>query len=442
MSVSTKNLKRTLGKKELFAVAIGQIVGAGIMTLTGLAIAMTGRSVNIAFLLASIAVIFASIPTILLTSAVRMRGGTYTQTAAFIGKRAAGIQIFLYIISNISLGMYAISFAQYFNGLFPDVSPQLVAGLLVTVIFIVNYLGVSKAAKAQGVLVLVLLGALMLFIGFGVGEIQPGYFQNPGFTTNGLLGVCTAMALVTFATGGATVVVNLSAEAKNPKKDIPFVIIVSTIFIAVLYAFMGTVASGVLPIEVVAGQPLTHVAEAIFPKWLYVLFIVGGAMFALITTMNAQVSYATKPVMQACVDNWFPKSLAVLHPKYNTPYRLLMIFYIIAMFPIVTGLNIEIIASSSLILNYILFIILNVGVLWLPKLYPEQWKKSPFYIKKGAFTFLIILSLVILIAQLCLMINTLSTNELIGNVIAFVLAVIFGVVRSKKVELEISTEEE
>ena len=42
---STKQLKQTLGFWDLMSTAIGQIIGAGIMTLLGSAIALTGRSV-------------------------------------------------------------------------------------------------------------------------------------------------------------------------------------------------------------------------------------------------------------------------------------------------------------------------------------------------------------------------------------------------------------
>lgn len=49
---STKQLKQTLGFWDLMSTAIGQIIGAGIMTLLGSAIALTGRSVPISFLIA------------------------------------------------------------------------------------------------------------------------------------------------------------------------------------------------------------------------------------------------------------------------------------------------------------------------------------------------------------------------------------------------------
>lgn len=441
-NVSTKNLNKTLGRKELFSVAVGQIIGAGIMALTGVAIAMTGRSVNVAFILAAIAVIGVFIPMIFITSTVRLRGGQYTQAAVFISEKYSGMFMVIYIVYNIAIAMYAISFAEYFFALVPAIPQKLVSVTILTIVFVVNFFGVKGATKLQSLMVVVLAAALALFSGFGVFKIQPGYFQNPGFMTDGIKGLLTGMALLTFATGGANVILNLSAESKNPKKDIPFVLITSTLAVAVLYALMSTVAAGVLPVEQVAGKPLTLVAEAILPNWLYVFFIIGGAMFALITTLNASVSWVTKPIMQACVDNWFPKSLAQLHPKYNTPYKLLIIFYIIGLFPIITGLDIGYIANFSLLLQFINFIILGIGMLRLPKLFPKQWEASPFHVNKFWFYILNILAILILILQAFLMAANLDKVGLIGNGVVLIIAIIFGIVRSKKVNMEISVDNE
>lgn len=441
-SVSTKDLNKTLGRTDLFSVAVGQIIGAGIMALTGIAIAMTGRSVNVAFMMAAVVVVFYTIPLIFLTSSVRLRGGQYTQAAVFVGKKFAGMFMIIFIVSNISLAMYAISFADYFFALVPGIPSKLVAAVILTIIFIVNFFGVGKAAWLQTAMVVVLAAALAAFTGFGIFQVKPGYFTEPGFMTGGVTGLLTAMALLTFATGGASVVLNLSAEAKNPKKDIPFVLIVSTLAVAALYALMATVAGGVLPIEQVAGQPLTLVAAEILPPWLYVFFIVGGAMFALITTLNAQVSWITKPVMQACVDNWFPKSLAELHPKYNTPWKLLIIYYVIGIVPIIVGIDMEAIASSALLLIYISMLSIAVGAFRLPKLFTKQWEASPFHVKGFWFYFWNVIGVLVLLVQAFLMAQNLSPGMLIANVGVLVAAVLFGLLRSNKVEMEISVEDD
>ena len=441
-SVSTKDLKKSLGRTELFSIAIGQIIGAGIMALTGMAIAMTGRSVNLAYMLAAIAVVIFAIPMVFLTSSVRLRGGQYTQAAVFVGKKFAGMFIIIFIVSNISLAMYAISFADYFFALVPGVPYKLIAAIILTIIFVVNFFGVKDAAWLQTAMVVIMAAALAAFVGFGIFKVQPGYFEQPGFLTNGMTGLLTASALLTFATGGATVILNLSAEAKNPKKDFPIVIIVSTLAVAVLYALMATVAGGVLPIEQVAGQPLTLVAQAILPPWLYVFFIIGGAMFALITTLNAQVSWINKPVMQACVDNWFPKSLARLHPKYNTPWVLLIIYYVVGIVPIIVGINMDAIASSALLLNFVAALFIAFGALRLPKMFKKQWEASPFHVNNFWFFLLNILGILVFLVQAAMMVSNLDTNGLIANGCVFVFAILFGLIRSRKVNMELSVEDE
>ncbi len=93
---STKDLKRVLGFRDLLGVAIGQIIGAGIMSLMGVAIGMTGRSVPIAFLIAAVLSIVTIIPTVVVGGTLRLRGGHYTMSALLAGKQFGGIYIVLF----------------------------------------------------------------------------------------------------------------------------------------------------------------------------------------------------------------------------------------------------------------------------------------------------------------------------------------------------------
>ena len=325
---STKDLARTLGKKELMGIAIGQIIGAGIMSMMGVAIAMTGRSANLAFMLSAVFTMCTFFPSIFITSCIRMRGGMYTQMAIFAGDKWAGYYSVVYFITNMSLAMYALSFAEYALALLPTGGSQKVIALIVgTLFFVLNYFGVDLMAKIQNLLVIVLLISLTMFAVFGLPSVDFGtYFSNADglFLSDGVTGFLTATAYLGFAAGGATVILGVSAECKNPTKDIPFVIVTSTVGVALLYGLVATTASGVLPVAEVANQPLTLVAAEILPKPLYIFFIVGGAMFALATTLNSQIMSATKPIMQACEDGWFPKSLAELS-RYKTPWKIMLI---------------------------------------------------------------------------------------------------------------------
>ena len=72
---STKQLKQCLGFWDLMGASVGQIIGAGIMTLLGAAIAMTGRSVPVAFLIAAVITICQYAPLGFIAGTVRLRGG-------------------------------------------------------------------------------------------------------------------------------------------------------------------------------------------------------------------------------------------------------------------------------------------------------------------------------------------------------------------------------
>ena len=425
---STKDLARVLGKKELMGIAIGQIIGAGIMSMMGVAIAMTGRSANLAFMLSAVFTMCTFFPSIFVTSCIRMRGGMYTQMAIFGGDKLAGYYSVVYFITNMSLAMYALSFAQYAVALIPGVPEKAVALIVGTLFFILNFFGVDLMAKIQNLLVIVLILALAMFAVFGIPQVDlASYFSNADglFMTEGITGFLTATAYLGFATGGATVILGVSAECKNPTKDIPFVIIVSTIGVAILYGFVATAASGVLPTESVMNQPLTLVAQQILPAPLYIFFIVGGAMFALATTLNSQIMSCTKPVMQSCEDGWFPQSLATLS-KYKTPYKILAIYYVILVVPIVLDLAISEISAIVQILGYINNLILTTTAMKLPKMFPEAWEKSQFKVPTGVFKALMILTDIVILIQFSFMFASLTLQLIIFNVAVMVFGFVYA----------------
>ena len=430
---STKDLARVLGKKELMGIAIGQIIGAGIMSMMGVAIAMTGRSANLAFMLSAVFTMCTFFPSIFITSCIRMRGGMYTQMAIFAGDKFAGYYSVVYFITNMSLAMYALSFAEYALALLPSGGSEKVIALIVgTLFFILNYFGVDLMAKIQNLLVIVLVLSLAMFAVFGLPSVDlANYFSNADglFLSDGIPGFLTATAYLGFATGGATVILGVSAECKNPTKDIPFVIIVSTCAVAVLYGFVATVASGVLPTEQVMNQPLTLVAQQILPTPLYILFIVGGAMFALATTLNSQIMSCTKPVMQSCEDGWFPTSLATLS-KFKTPYKILIIYYIILVVPILLDLEIAQISSIVQILGYINNLIFTITAMKLPKMFPEAWEKSAFRVPTPVFYALMIIADIAILIQASFMVSSMTLQLIVFNVAVLAAGFIWALYRT------------
>ena len=86
---------------------------------------------------------------------------------------------------------------------------------------------------------IVLALAMTCFIVFGLPKVDYSTLFTVDFAPAGPMGIITCAVLLTWATAGGIDMVNLSAEAKNPTKDLPQVILVATIAIAIFYALIA-----------------------------------------------------------------------------------------------------------------------------------------------------------------------------------------------------------
>lgn len=391
----SKDLKKVLGLGDLLGIGVGQIIGSGIMALTGITIALTGAGTPFAFLVAAVLVICPNLVLAVLGSAVPATGGMYTYVRDYIGPKTGLYYLALLVAGQLVLAMFGITFADYACSLIPGLPKTWVAFGVLTLCFVMNLLGVKTAAKLQNVLVIILVAAMALFIIFGLPKVDWSVFKGgiKAIMPNGFIDFMTGASLLTFATGGAEFLSELGGEMKNPGRDLPRAMILSTVAVAVLYAFIGIVAVGVLPIETVAGETLVPVAEVIFPKPLYYFFIVGGGMFAVASTLNATFTWCTKGLLIAAEEGWLPKGAAKISSR-GTPWVLLTVFYIIGAIPILTGLDISTIArlGNGVSLIYVLFPIFTGYLIY--KKNPEAMKNSTFKIKPAPLFILTTIALI------------------------------------------------
>ncbi|MGI6616649.1 MAG: APC family permease [Saccharofermentanales bacterium] len=439
---STKDLKRVLGFWDLMAVSVGSIIGSGIMSLTGYGIGRTGRSIFIAFFIGAFIVVLARSPQIFLNSVARFRGGDYTMVGTFLGPRWSGTYSMIALLTSVTLGMYALSFADYVMPFVPWIGRRVIAFLILTILFITNFFGVNVFSKVQNITVIVLVISLTIFTVVGLTKVQPGYFNPETFMTNGFKGLWSASVLMSYTCDGCQYVTQLGAEAKRPTRDIPVVMLVSTLGVALLYGLMGIVAAGVLPLDQVVDKPLGVVAEAILSKPLYLVFVIGGAWMALLTTLNSSIATCTRPLMQACNDGWYPNSLARLHPKFRTPIILMLFYYVIGLVPIVFDLNLGVVGDMTIAVGSITKFMVVLSLVRMPKVLPEAWKKSRFHISTPALMLLALVDgLVIVISGVTSAIN-MPIPLLVGNLAVVVFAFGFGAIRYRtgKVKLDDSYE--
>lgn len=439
---SSKN--EILGRGDLVAMAIGNVIGGGIMSLLGIAIGLTGRSIVISLVICSIMILISSLPQIFSASTIKMNGGFYTQASLFGGKWFGGVYSVIFISYFFSASLYALSFASYVLSFIPSANVQFVAMVILTILVIINLLGVEVAAKAQYIMVILLIIALLAFAGFGLGHVKPGFIEAPEFMLNGFSGIMSAASLMSFATIGSTFIVNFSGQCKNPTKDIPYAIIVSTVVVTVLYVLVAIVAAGVLPLKEVAGQSLAATAFEVLPYPVYLFFIVCGAMIALVTSLNALLGWITPPIVQACNDGWFPKFLGTKNKKYNTPHWILLIIYALASSIILLGWDIGSVANVGNFLSNAVMTVVIIALIKMPKVIPDMWIKSKFHINDNVYVALSVLGALMTIIFCYYLAIELTKGEIIGTFLYLIVAIVYPFFRMSKkdaINIEISYEE-
>ncbi|WP_147630435.1 APC family permease [Staphylococcus xylosus] len=432
------NLKKVLGLTDVLGIAIGQIIGAGVMSLTGIGIQMTGSGITPAFILSAVITLLTMFPIAILGSTLPTTGGMYQYTSRLLSPKTGIFWLMLFMFLQITLSLYALSFAQYLEGLFPGVPVRTVAFSLLTILFIVNIIGIKSASIIGNLMVITLIVALSCFIIFGIPHVNFGVFNSNSMFPDGFTGFFTAVGLVSFATGGAQVVAELGGEMKNPKRDIPIVIIVATIFVGILYAFIASIAVGVLPIPEVAGRPLTSVAKEILPTPIFIFFMIGGAMFALATTLNSTFTWVTKSLLIAIHDGYLPKALGHVNKRFGTPHWLLLIFYIIGAIPIVMGMSLNVVAQLGTGISLIVFAFPALAVTQLPKKYPEAYKQSPFKVPYPVLIVIAVTAIIVLLYQSYLLISDLKISYIIGTLVYILLSLAIAQISNSKANLNIN----
>ncbi|SEB38257.1 amino acid/polyamine/organocation transporter, APC superfamily [Paramicrobacterium humi] len=422
------NLKRTISTPAAVGVAFNQIVGGGIVSLTGVAIALTGGGVSIAFVLAVVSILIVSMPYAAIGSAMPATGGVYTYSTRLIHPIAGYAALVVNFLAQASLGLYGVAAGQYMHSLNEWFDPTLTAVVLIVAFYFANLMGAVIGARVGLVMSALMLLGFGLFIVLGLGGVD--WVAYPPMLPNGFSNLIQAAALLTFATGGATVVVELGGEMKNPGRAVPISLIGGTVLAGIMYVFIAIVAAGILPIEQVANQPLSLVAAEFLPPAAWAFFILGGAMMAVISTMNSQLLTGSKSLLAAIDDGWFPKRLGHVNKKFGTPHYLLTILLVVGLAPVVANVPLDVLASAVSGIAQLIFVFVLIASLRLRSVRPDLHKAAIFKLPAGVHWGLALVGIGVCCYQSWLLISSgVSTQMLIVLGCVAVVATVWGVIR-------------
>ncbi|MFB6267096.1 MAG: APC family permease [Halodesulfurarchaeum sp.] len=380
--MSEGNLRSAIGLRDAVAIEVGLIIGAGLFSLTGVATAIAGPMVFLAYLLSFAIVILGLIPTAMLGAAFPTTGGNYRYPSRLFSPHVAFLSTWGLAVSMFvgGLPLYALSFGEYVADLVP-VDPTLVAVIALSVFWLANVAGIDIAARLQTVMFLSLVASLLLFIGFGLPAIEPANLG--GFFTKGPTGLLTGAAVLYFVCLGANFVVDIGGELVTATTTIPRSFAVSVPLVMVLYVFTALVGVGTVGWTALAGQTLSVPARAFLSPTLATLFIVGGALFAIATTINAVFIIAPKYLLVLAADNVFPSLVARVNDRFGTPHWGLTVIYLVSIAAVLSPLPFDQLGSMLGFGGIFLIVPVMIGAIRFAREHPASYADAPFSPRKS-----------------------------------------------------------
>jgi len=279
------------------------------------------------------------------------------------------------MVCVVSISLFGKAFGLYLEPVLPFLSQNQWGILMIVVIFLANFFGLKIASRVQMFLVLIMLSAFALYAGFAAPEMEVRDLTP--VAPNGLMGFFTAVFVLKFATTGASTIVSLGGEMKNPGRNIPLIMGGATMVVGMIYALISFASIAAVPWQNMADQPLTLAGEAFLPGWALTYFLVGGAAVALVTTLNASIIQVPRNFMVAAWDQLIPPILGTLN-RNGVPHLMLILVLLLGIIPLIAGLEISAIARAVGIITSFPTILILWSVMRIPGKFPEAYDKAAF----------------------------------------------------------------
>ncbi|NKF21624.1 amino acid permease [Solimonas marina] len=345
-------LRRCLTAWDLTLLGIGCVIGTGIFVLTGVAAAEhAGPAIVLSFVLSGLACAFSALCYAELSSAIGGSGSAYGYAYAGIGEFPAWVIGWLLLLeytvatATVSIG-WSGYFAKILSGFFGIELPaewtsspseggicNVPAIVIVLVLAVLLSWGVKESARFNGVMVVIKLATIAIFIAIAAPHINTDNWtpfipervvDANGQSHFGVMGVATAAALIFFAYIGFDAVSTAGEEAINPQRDLPIGILASLAICTLLYIVVSGILTGVVPYtQIDLKAPIAAAMGTLGISWAQGL-VATGAIFGITTVMLVLFYGLTRIVLAMSRDGLLPSPMARLHPRTQTPVRLII----------------------------------------------------------------------------------------------------------------------
>lgn len=359
-----------MGLKEIIALTINGIIGAGIFAMPATISGILGPASPIAFIGAGL---FAAIIVLCfaeLGGLYDRTGGAYLYASEAFGGSFAFLVGWMYFLARITsvaaLSNALAGFVGYFFELHTPIRELMLVGII-SALGLINYIGIRSSSRIINFLTIVKLAPLLTFIFIGLAAMNLEVFSGVPFPE--FKPLQQALLLCMFAFTGFEVVAIPGAEIVNPRKNLPLGMLAGTGITILIYLSIQIVAVSTYPGIASSTRPLAEAAETFLGR-NGGLFLTVGAICSTIGTLMGLILVSPRIVFAMGLNHQFPKTFTFVHPRFRTPSRAIILFTSICILVTLSS-SFANLATLSAMARMVTYIGSALALLILRKKYPS-----------------------------------------------------------------------
>lgn len=383
------SLRRSLGLWQLTMISIGATLGTGIFVVLGEAVPKAGPAVTLSFVIAGLTALFSALSYAELAGTIPVSGSSYSYAYATMGELVAWVCGWCLVLEyGVSVSAVAVGWGEYLNELLDGTlgvtipaalsAPPGDGGIfnlpaLIVVLLAMAFLlgGARESARANTVMVVVKIAALLLFCLIGLQGFRSGNYEN--FMPLGMAGVSAAGATLFFSYIGFDAASTAGEEAKNAQRDLPRAIMLSLVIVTALYVLVAAVAIGARPWEGFGESEaaLAGIMKDVTGDAFWGTLLAGGAVIAIASVVLTVLYGQTRILFAMSRDGLVPKVFSRVHPKTGTP-RVNTVIVSLFCGVLAAAIPLGQLADATSIGTLFAFALVNVAVVVLRRTRPDM----------------------------------------------------------------------
>ena len=369
---------RKIGLFTATMLAVGIMIGSGILGTLPSAVSISGKLTFICIILAAISVFFSNFVNMIIAGVIPVKAGPYMYLTRLVHPIFAITELVQSLCGFFLLALMGAVFGSYFSTIFTSANSKVAAILVILLFGILNLFGIDAAAKVGNILVILLFIAFILFSFFGFTVDTSTLPNYAPATTKPLTFVMvgTVSALFVTTLGGGISIAYIADSLKDPRKDIARAFILSLILVVGLYSIMSFATVRVAGAE--SFDSLATLSRMIMPSGAFYFFIIGGAFTAITSTINGLIIAGVAAVDKLAEDKILPE-IFVRRNKYGVQALDVIMLTVIPIVILAFDLDIFTLLSVSAVLEVFITLIRLIPCLTVEKKYPKAYAKA--YIK-------------------------------------------------------------